>query len=296
VKAESIYRTPDGERRIMGLYDEALAYWPVPREELRVRTRHGETFIIASGREEAPPLILLHGACSNALSWMGDVAAYSSDMRVYAVDIPGEPGRSSQNRPAWRGAAFAEWLEDVLDALGAPRASLLGISQGGWTALKLATHRPERVSKLVLLAPGGVVPARASFLLRAILFSFAGRAGAAATNRIVFGRQPVDPGVVRFMDEIMSCFRPRIESQPMYTAAELGRLTMPVLVIGGAKDALFDTASIARRLQTAAQDLTARTYPEQGHVLHGLTGDVLSFLAREERSGSGVPRAVPAGS
>jgi pimeloyl-ACP methyl ester carboxylesterase len=113
----SIYKTPAGEREIMALYDAVLARWPVTHETFNLPTRHGDTFIIASGEKSAPPLILLHGAASNAVSWVGDIAEYSSYFRVYAVDLPGEPGKSAQNRPAWDGPGYTEWLEDVLDGL-----------------------------------------------------------------------------------------------------------------------------------------------------------------------------------
>lgn len=54
----------------MALYDAVLAHWPVPYETCRVPTRHGDTFAIASGDKSAPALILLHGAASNAVSWV----------------------------------------------------------------------------------------------------------------------------------------------------------------------------------------------------------------------------------
>lgn len=54
----------------------------------------------------------------------------------------------------WAGPGYAEWLEDVLDGLGAQKAALLGLAQGGWAALRFATYRPERVDRLVLLLGG----------------------------------------------------------------------------------------------------------------------------------------------
>ena len=126
--------------------------------------------MIASGEKTAPPLILLHGSGSNAVSWAGDVAQYSLSFRVYAVDIPGEPGKSAEKRFPWDGPAYAEWLEDILDELQINKTTLLGLSQGGWIAIKFAVCDPERVDKLVLLAPGGIVPTKVSFILAAILF------------------------------------------------------------------------------------------------------------------------------
>jgi pimeloyl-ACP methyl ester carboxylesterase len=274
----SIYKSPAGEREIMALYDAVLARWPAPHTTARIATRHGGTFVVASGPDGAPPMILLHGSSSNAMSWVGDVAAYSRHFRVFAVDLPGEPGRSDPHRPSWAGPDFAEWLEDVLNGLNLPTASLLGISQGGWTALKFATREPGRVDKLALLAPGGVAPMRVSFLLRTIPLSLLGRRGAEAVNRVVFGKQPLHPEAVAFMNAIMTHFRPRIEPQALYTDEELRRLAMPVLLIVGAQDALFPAQKIAARLQGLLPALTAQMLPDAGHVLHNTAERVVPFL------------------
>ncbi len=274
----SIYKSPAGESAVMALYDQALAYWPVPHEELRLPTRYGETFIIASGPAAAPPLVLLHGAASNALSWMGEVAAYSQRCRTYAVDIIGEPGRSAPARPSWNGPAYGEWLADVLDGLAVTKASLLGLSQGGWNALKFAVMYPERAARLVLLTPAGVTADRPSFLLRALAYSRLGRRGAAALNRYVFGGDSIDPAALAFMQTTMDNLRPRLERLRPFTDDELGRLAMPVLLLGGARDVIRDVAGIAARLGRFAPQLATRLYPARGHVLIGTAPDVMPFL------------------
>ena len=276
--AVSIYKSPEGEKHVMALYDAALAHWPVAHETLTLPTRHGGTFLIASGDRSAPPLILLHGAASNAVTWAGDVAAYCPHFRVIAVDIPGDPGKSAQNRLPWDGPGYAEWLEDVLDGLGARQAALLGLSQGGWTALKFATYRPERVAKLVLLTPGGIVPTRPSFLLSAIVLSMFGRRGAAKLNRKVFGRQPIHPEVARFMDAIMTHHIARIDREYIFSDDELRRLDMPVLLLGGAEDAIRPVDAAIARMEKLVPQLEAALIPNMGHVLVGMTERVLPFL------------------
>ena len=274
----SLYRSLEGQRVVMAHYDRLLARWPAPYETVRVATRYGETFGIVSGEASAPPLVLLHGANSNALAWGGDVSELSRRFRTYALDVIGEPGRSAASRPPWTGPAYADWLADVLAGLNLSNIALMGISQGGWLALKFATQHPERVTKLVLLAPGGIATPRLSFLLRAIPLSFMGRWGAEAINRIVFGRQPITAEVVVFMNEIMTHFKPRIEPQPLYTDAELTALTMPILLIAGAADALLPAEKIAARLSRLAPNVTARILPHAGHVLHMLAPEIVPFL------------------
>ncbi len=177
-----IYKTPAGEQAVMALYDAALERWPVPCQQMTIPTRIGETFVIACGDESAPPLVLLHGAGTNSAIWAPDTVEYTRRYRVYAADLPGEPGKSTPNRPAWDGPAYAEWLANVFDALKIERAALLGVSQGGWTALKFAVRWPERVEKLALLAPGGVVSDRASFL-RALCYKFCWGGGVSGRSR-----------------------------------------------------------------------------------------------------------------
>jgi len=44
-----------------------LADWPVSHEEIRVPTSQGETFVLACGRSDAPPVVLFHGGMTTSL-------------------------------------------------------------------------------------------------------------------------------------------------------------------------------------------------------------------------------------
>ena len=278
MNTKSIYKSPAGKSQIMALYEAVLAHWPVPCETFTLPTRHGETFVIASGENSASPLVLLHGSASNAVSWVGDVVEYSQHFRTYAVDLPGEPGKSAENRPAWDGPGFAEWLDDVLDGLKIQKTALLGLSQGGWTALRFATTRPERVTRLVLLAPGGVMPTRPAFILKAVILSMAGRWGAERINLIVFGNQPIHPDAVKFMDAIMTHFKARIGKEYLFSDDELKHLNMPALLIGGTQDALIPMESVIARMQKFVPQLKVVLIPDMGHALINLAGQIIPFL------------------
>jgi pimeloyl-ACP methyl ester carboxylesterase len=274
----SIYKTPAGEKAVMTLYDTLLDGWPVPYEKLTIPTRHGSTFVITSGEPAAPPLVLLHGAGANSAVWAGDVVEYSRHYRVYAVDLLGEPGKSAPNRPAWDSPAYAEWLEDVFDALKIDAATLIGISQGGWTALKFTAHAPGRVNRLVLMTPGGVVPGGMSFLVKVVLFSLLGERGIRRMVRSLFGSQPIPDGVEDIIVLIMRNFKPRVGILPIFSDQELQRLTMPTLLLGGTQDVLFNLRKIAARMQGLVPHLEVIIIPGAGHALLNTTGHVMSFL------------------
>ncbi|MCC7446944.1 MAG: alpha/beta hydrolase [Anaerolineae bacterium] len=263
----------------MALYDAALARWPVPCERLTISTRHGDTFVIASGEPTAPPLILLHGAGTNSAIWIGDVGVLSRRYRVYAVDLIGEAGKSAPSRPDWNGPAYAEWLCDVFNALKIEQAALVGISQGAWTALKFATGAPERVTRLVLLTPGGIVPDKLSFLLRAIPLSILGRWGAERLSQAIYGNQPIPDGALDITVTVMSHFKARVGVLPIFTDEELHRLTMPTLLLGGTADVLRDIPKIAARLNKLLPNLTVTIIPQAGHALLNTTDQVVGFLS-----------------
>jgi alpha-beta hydrolase superfamily lysophospholipase len=59
---------------------------------------------------------------------------------------------------------------------------------------------------------------------------------------------------------------------------------MPVLLLGGARDALRDSEKIAARMQQLVLHLTAIIIPDAGHVLLNTTAPIMSFLAVADRA------------
>ena len=261
-------------------YDSMLARWRVPCETLHVPTRHGDTFVIVSGKESAASLILLHGAGSNSMMWIQDVVEYNRWYRVYAIDLLGEPGKSAPNRPTWSSPVYAEWLEDVLDTFEIRKTTLIGFSQGGWSALKFAVNHSERVQNLVLLSPGGIVPDKLSFVFQALPLSLLGRWGMRRINRMIVGDHAMSEEVDDALTMIMMHFKPRVGALPIFTDDELRRLTMPVLLMMGAKDTLRDAEKIVARMKEHVPHLTAIVIPNGGHALLNTPEQILPFLTQ----------------
>ncbi|MGH8430682.1 MAG: alpha/beta fold hydrolase, partial [Solimonas sp.] len=161
-----IYKSAEAERLVREKYGEVLKAWPTPNRQFTVSTRVGETFIVACGRNEAPPVLLFHGSQANSSVYMFDSLVWSEHFRLYAVDMIGEPGFSAPARPPLDSDAHALWLDDVMGALALDKAMIVGMSLGGWLALDYAARRPERVARLALLCPAGIGRQK-NFLLKA---------------------------------------------------------------------------------------------------------------------------------
>ncbi|GAA0935780.1 alpha/beta fold hydrolase [Nonomuraea longicatena] len=275
----AIYKSEAGADLLQSRYRQVLDAWPVPAERVRVPTREGETFVLVSGPEDAPPLLLLHGSAGNAAMWRDDVAAWTRDFRTYAVDIIGEPGLSAPSRPPMDSGAYAAWLDDVLAALGLTAVSVAGISLGGWTALDYATRRPERVTRLAVMCPGGVGRTKSGWLFKAVFLRLFGERGLRRSAREVAGLH--GPGLESVLDDVVLTFRhfnPRTARLPRFTDETLSGLTIPVLVIVGARDALFDSAETAERVRRCLPGARVRVLPGVGHSIFGQTDTVSDFL------------------
>lgn len=124
---------------------------------VRIPQPEGDLRIVVRG-ESGPPVLLLSGAGNDSisLSWRRTIPALARTHRVVAMDLPKQGGSVP-----WDGTAdhdrLLQCIDVVLDHLGWQQAALVGLSQGGALALAYTIERPERVSRVVALAPAGVI-------------------------------------------------------------------------------------------------------------------------------------------
>jgi pimeloyl-ACP methyl ester carboxylesterase len=117
----------------------------------RVETAAGALSVLEAGVGD--PVIMLHGLGATKASFLPTVAALAPGRRAVAVDLPGFGDSDKPLLGAYDAAFFARAVTALLDALGIERAHVIGNSMGGRVALELGLRAPERVGRLVLLAP-----------------------------------------------------------------------------------------------------------------------------------------------
>lgn len=106
------------------------------------------------GRRGAP-LILIHGIGNSAEIWTTLLPLLRRNFLVYAPDLPGF-GQTPVAPEGVNIRTHVLYVKRFLDALGYPRAILLGNSLGGWIAAQFAATYPERVQHLYLLNSAGL--------------------------------------------------------------------------------------------------------------------------------------------
>jgi len=105
------------------------------------------------------PALLLHGASlgSSADVWDRNLSSLADfGLRVIAYDQPGFGG--SDNPKDFSVAYRRRFIFQFMDALEIRKAHLIGHSQAGMMAVGLAFEQPERISKIVILATGSLLP------------------------------------------------------------------------------------------------------------------------------------------
>ncbi len=113
-----------------------------------------------SGRNHAPPLLLLHPLGASMDVWAPQLPQLDPYFRVIRYDVRGH-GKSELPAGTPTPRSMADYADDalaVLDAARAPRAHWVGLSLGGQTAMWAATRHAGRVRRLVLANTGPHLP------------------------------------------------------------------------------------------------------------------------------------------
>jgi pimeloyl-ACP methyl ester carboxylesterase len=122
----------------------------------RLAWSQGATQVLELGA--GPPLLLVHGAMSDACAWAPILPMLARNHHVFAVDLPGHGLAEPFDYTAVDMLELAgRFLREVLDALGLRTANIAANSMGGLWSVAFAIDAPDRVSRLALVgAPLGV--------------------------------------------------------------------------------------------------------------------------------------------
>lgn len=160
---------------------------PEPVHERRFDLSGGLRLAARVHHAGAPHRVLaVHGWLDNAASFV-PMLPYLGGLDLVALDLAGHG--YSGHRPQGTDYSLIDYMADidaVLDALGWPRASLLGHSLGGAVATVYAAAAPERVGRLALIEALGPIAAAPGSALPRIREALAQRRGAVGSRLRVF--------------------------------------------------------------------------------------------------------------
>jgi len=237
-----------------------------------------------------PPLIFIHGAWANHLTWFQQLRYFAKYTEIYAYDLLGH-GKSDKPRVEYTAQLYVEILRALINQLAIVNPILVGHSLGGGIAQYFALKYPEQVQKLVLLCTGvylglggrrlKIHPAVLLFLrklLSKMRWSFFLKImSKMSAKRRIEGIE----GINLEARMAATCSGKAMLSMVYYLmqyniSKQVGSLKLPILFITGTKDTFFNQIPIYRALPNA--EVKIKIGGE--HVLHLFNGEVDNWILR----------------
>ncbi|MDG4826612.1 alpha/beta fold hydrolase [Asanoa sp. WMMD1127] len=273
--------------------------------------------VFEPGDPDAPTVALLPAwSIIDSRHWKAQVPFLAREFRVVTIDPPGN-GRSDRptDPAAYSDDAHLAYVLAVLDAVGATKAVLVGLSRGGWWSLVATARHPERVIGAVAIAPVGpflddLPPHRMRAHFEVVRTDYTGwerfnahfwRQDLRAFAEFFFHTVISEPHSTKQIEDAVDwaerttpesliaaerserCVRDRAEAEAL-----LRSIDRPVLVIRGSEDHCRSRAEMVRTAQlTGARDVVL---DGADHLPHAREPVVVNRLLREfVREVTGVP-------
>lgn len=254
-----------------------------------------------SGPREGKPVVLIHGFGSSLHTWTAWTQTLERDYRVISFDMPGAGLSPPDPTGNYTDTRIISLLLSLMDDRGIDRATLVGNSIGGRIAWTMAAAHPDRVEKLILVAPDGFASpsfaygekVEAPAILHASKY-FLPRWALRPNLEVAYANPEklTDAALERYHDLLLApgnrqALIDRLEQTVLADPiARLNSIEAPVLLLWGEKDGLIPIANADDYLAALPNARLARL-PDVGHLPMEEAPEqslvpVLDFLAQDQ--------------
>ena len=290
---KSIYRSAQGKKEILDLYDSQLGRLEEPVRNLYVNTSFGKTHLIENGNLDGEPLLVFHGGNATTAYNLLTCEFLFDHFHVYAVDIIGHPGKSDETSLSAANYDYGKWTSEVITALGYKRMNLFGGSFGAGVIAKTMCVAPEKVKRVVMVIPSGIKNAmqlkNAKMMFPMIMYWI--------TKKDKWLKKTMMPLAItedNITDDIYETaklsidhMRVKVAMPTNVSASKMKNCKAPTLVMAAEKDCLFPGLGVLRRAKRIIPKCKTYMIRDRGHM-HFLTDDekkmIVNFLLGKSRN------------
>lgn len=248
------------------------------------------------GPRDAPPVVFLHGFPFSHKMWEPQLAAVSPGYRAVAYDIRGH-GESYVGDGQFTIEGHVDDLLALLDHLQIPSCVIVGLSMGGYVALRALERNPDRFRAAVLCDTRSEADANENKLKRFMSIAAVKAQGsgffAEGFVRAVFAPESFQkhPQAITTIRSIISSTAPLSIAGTLLaiaartdTTPSLGTIAVPVLILVGELDVTTPPAD-ARSMHEKIRGSELHIIPHAAHMSNMENPEVfnrhlLEFLAR----------------
>ncbi|MGW0043523.1 alpha/beta fold hydrolase [Rhodococcus sp. NPDC003348] len=239
------------------------------------------TRVLRAGHDNADAVVMLHGTSGHLEAFVRNIPVFAEHFQVHALDMLGH-GYTENPGGDLRIPRYVEHVLAYLDSRGIERAHFIGESLGGWVAARLAADHPDRVGRIVLVAPGGTV-ANPQVMERIRTSTAAAVASddrgltrqrlellmhdpVNVTDELVDVRHTIyhRPAFVAGIDELLCLQKMENRTVDLLSPEQMARITAPALIVWGAQNPFGDVPE-ANRMQESIPGSQLEVFAECGH-------------------------------
>ena len=269
---KTIYKSEEGKRRILDLYDSQLSRLASPWNDVYIDTLFGKTHIIETGNLSGEPLLVFHGGNATTAYNLLACDFIMNDFHIYAVDMVGHPGKSAETSLSAKGYDYGKWVSEVIDGLKYDKISLFGGSFGAGVIAKTMCVCPEKIKRVVLYVPSGIknAPAikSASMMLPMIAYWITGK-----DKWLKKCMLPMAITEDSITDDIYETAKLSIDYIKVKTGmpsdvdeASMKKCSAPTLVMAAEKDCLFPGEGVIERAKKIIPKCNTYLLEGRGHM------------------------------
>ncbi|MGI9530512.1 alpha/beta fold hydrolase [Lutimonas sp.] len=250
----SLFKSIEGKKEVLNLYDEKLKALNLEVTSISVNTSFGETNILISGAENAPPIIVVHGSNGCAPIALETYHKLPSKFRVYAVDVLAQPNKSAEVRLSMKDASYGKWMNEIMQSLDVSNVTLAGFSFGGLVILKTLEYDESRVKEVFLSAPAYIVngnPLKALFKIFIPMKRFIKTKNTRYIEKFLAQLfTDRDEFALRFLSSVFLNFTMDFSPVPLIKKERAQLIKTPISIFAAKHDLIFPGEKMIKRART----------------------------------------------
>ena len=252
------------------------------------------------GLKGGETLVMVHGFTSSLETWDALAENLKADYRIIRLDLPGHGLTGPDPQGRYTNEETVEFLGQFLEKIKVQSPILIGNSLGGLVSWRLAAKSPHKVSKLILIAPGGFSingvtdkPVHVPLMVKMFLTKAPAAGVKHATSALFADPSKLTVARLKEVRDMMvvpgngDAFVARAASFTLPDPiADLQAVAAPTLIIWGEKDVMVPVVQ-GVKFSENMPNATLKKYLDAGHVPQEetpeqLANDIRNFLTEEE--------------
>jgi len=249
---QKIFRNIEGHRTLEEWYDRFLNFTNCDTKIDQVPSDFGSIHVLLAGNRSNPPLVCLHAMMTSSAHLLSEIEKLTDHYFLIIPDLPGQSVKGIPRRFSYSDYSLSDWLECIIRLYQLSEIDLLGVSLGGFVALRYSISFPGKVRNLVLIVPAGIVNGSMLTGTKKMMWPF-----------LRYKLSPTEQNLRKFLEPILTTwntewghymgdafrfFKPDMRVPPVASDAELKSIEARTLVVAADSDISFPGAPLVERV------------------------------------------------